>query len=68
MRDRFSDAMKEMQEKSAFACVSCDHHDIPQIHEQMAMRTGKRLHDRFSEAVEEMQEKSAFICESCSKH
>jgi rubrerythrin len=68
MRDRFSEAMEEMQEKSAFTCVSCGHHEITQVHEQMAMRTGKMLHDRFSDAVAELEEKSAFICESCTKH
>jgi len=28
MRDRFSEAIQEMEDKSAFSCVTCDHHDI----------------------------------------
>ena len=28
MRDRFSEATREMQDRSAFACVTCDHHEI----------------------------------------
>jgi len=28
MRDRFSQAISEMEEKSAFSCVTCDHHEI----------------------------------------
>jgi hypothetical protein len=28
MKDRFSEAVRELQEKSAFACETCDHHLI----------------------------------------
>ena len=28
MRDRFSEATREMEDKSAFSCVTCDHHEI----------------------------------------
>jgi hypothetical protein len=28
MKDRFTEAVSEMQERSAFACETCDHHVI----------------------------------------
>ncbi len=61
MTDRFSKAVEELQEKSPFVCVSCGHHEIPQVHEDGSTH----VKDRFSDAVEESAEKSAFVCESC---
>lgn len=64
MRDRFTEALEELQQKSPFECVSCTHHDITTGREQTAAE-GHGVRDRFSEAVEESGEKSAFVCESC---
>lgn len=64
MRDRFTEAEMELQDKSPFVCVSCGHpHDIARVAKTWKTDTG--YHDRFSEAVTEEAEKSAFTCESC---
>lgn len=66
MRDRFTDAEMELEEKSPFICSSCGHpNDIKNPHETSSVKLGKGVHDRFSEAVLEEAEKNAFICESC---
>ncbi|MBE0598290.1 MAG: hypothetical protein IH614_13565 [Desulfuromonadales bacterium] len=68
MTDRFTEAVKELQEKSAFICVSCGHpHEIARKPETIQMQAEPGLKDRFSEAVEESAEKSAFVCESCGE-
>jgi hypothetical protein len=64
MKDRFTEAMEELQQKSPFVCASCnEHHDIAMEHGSDAH--GEIIRDRFTEAVEESEEKSAFVCESC---
>lgn len=64
MRDRFTEAELELQDKSPFICVSCGHpHDIAKTGQ--TYKTGTAVHDRFSEAVLEESEKNAFVCESC---
>ena len=66
MSDRFSEAVKELQNKSPFVCSSCGHpHDITKVREQVLIKTDPAYHDDFSESVEEEAEKSAFKCESC---
>ncbi len=57
--DRFSEAEKELSEKSAFICESCN----TKYDKEEALRQYK---DRFTEAEKELSEKSAFICESCN--
>ncbi len=65
MRDEFTEATKEMQDKSPFVCTSCGHpHDIVKLREKLYGKPAE-VHDRFSEAVREEGEKSAFVCESC---
>jgi transcription elongation factor Elf1 len=64
MTDQLSKAIKESGEKSAFICVNCGHHNIP----DSGKKTGKQMSpvkDQFSEAVKESGEKSAFVCGSC---
>ncbi len=64
MRDRFTEAELELQDKSPFVCVSCGHpHDIAKIGK--TYKTGSGVHDRFTDAVLEEAEKNAFVCESC---
>jgi len=64
-KDRFSEAEKELQEKSSFVCVSCGHpHDIEKIRKQVLTKADPAYHDEFSEAVEEEGKKTAFKCES----
>lgn len=66
MPDRFTEAVKELQDKSPFVCTSCGHpHDIIKIREQVLIKTDPAYHDDISEAVEEEVEKTAFKCESC---
>ena len=66
MSDRFSEAVKELQDKSPFVCSSCGHpHDVKKVREQVLIKTDPEYHDDFSESVEEEAEKSAFKCESC---
>lgn len=57
--DRFSEAEKELSDKSAFICESCN----KKYDKEEALRQYK---DRFTEAERELSEKSAFICESCN--
>ena len=65
-KDSFSEAEKELQDKSPFVCVSCGHpHDIEKIRKQVSTKTDPAYHDEFSEAVEEEAETTAFKCESC---
>lgn len=60
--DRFSEAEKELSDKSAFICDSCN----KKYDKEEALRQYK---DRFTVAEKELSEKSAFICESCNaKH
>jgi len=64
MTDQLSKSIKESGEKSAFVCVSCHHHNIPNSDKT----TGKQMSpvkDHFTEAVKESGEKSAFVCENC---
>lgn len=64
MTDQFSKAIEESSEKSAFVCVNCGHHNIPESEK----KPGKQMSpvkDQFSEAVKESGEKSAFVCGSC---
>ena len=69
MKDRFSEAMEELQEKSPFVCTSCGHpNDITKVHEQLRGETNVDFHDRFSDAVKEQGEKTAFKCDSCGHH
>jgi rubrerythrin len=63
MTDRYSKAIEEQGEKSAFVCESCGHHNIPKAGKEAAKQS--EVKDRFSEAVKEEGEKSAFVCESC---
>ena len=66
MSDRFSEAVKELQDKSPFVCSSCGHpHDITKVREQVLIKTDPGYHDDFSESVKEEAEKTAFKCESC---
>ena len=66
MSDRFTEAVKELQDKSPFVCSSCGHpHDISKVREQVLIKTDPAYHDEFSEAVEEEAEKTAFECVSC---
>jgi len=66
MSDRFSEAVKELQDKSPFVCSSCGHpHDITKVREQVLVKTDPSYHDEFSESVKEEVEKTAFKCESC---
>ena len=68
MSDRFTEAVKELQDKSPFVCTSCGHpHDITKIREQVLIKTDPTYHDDFSEAVEKEAEKTAFKCESCGQ-
>jgi len=57
--DRFSEAEKELSDKSAFICESCN----KKYDKEEALRQYK---DRFTGAEKELSEKSAFICESCN--
>lgn len=64
MTDHLGKAFKESGEKSAFVCVSCGHHNIPEAKTKSGEPpTG--LKDRFSDAIKESGEKSAFVCVSC---
>jgi len=66
MTDRFTEAVKELQEKSPFICTSCGHpHAIAKLREQLLGKVDTTYHDRFSEAIREEGEKTAFKCESC---
>lgn len=66
MTDRFSKAVEELEEKSAFVCESCGHpHDIASVRRKAAEKSGTELKDRFSRPVKESAEKSAFVCVSC---
>ena len=66
MRDRFTEAELELQDKSPFVCASCGHpQDISKTQQKTTTATGSGVHDRFTEAVMEEAEKSAFVCESC---
>ncbi|MDO3379510.1 hypothetical protein [Geoalkalibacter halelectricus] len=65
MTDRFTDAVKELQDKSSFICTTCQPHEIPRGRETSEGKHMTGVHDRFSEAVAEEGEKSAFICERC---
>ena len=57
--DRFSEAEKELSDKSAFICESCN----KKYDEKEAL---SQYRDRFTGAEKELSEKSAFICESCN--
>jgi rubrerythrin len=64
MTDQFSKAIEESSEKSAFVCVNCGHHNIPDG-DKKAGKQMSPVKDQFSEAVKESGEKSAFVCGSC---
>lgn len=64
MTDRFSKAIKESGEKSAFVCISCGHHNIPDSDRKTA-KPMSQVKDSYSEAIKESGEKSAFVCEGC---
>ncbi len=77
--DRFSEAEKELQEKSAFVCLSCQKtykkHEAEKQDKTCCGKTLKGMtgessdsyHDQFSEAEKELQDRSAFVCISCEK-
>lgn len=66
MSDRFTEAVKELQDKSPFVCTSCGHpHDIKRTRKHVLNKADPAYHDEFSEAVKEETEKTAFKCESC---
>lgn len=64
MMSQLSKAIKESGEKSAFVCVNCGHHNIPQS-DKKPVKQMSPVKDQFSEAIKESGEKSAFACESC---
>lgn len=66
MTDRFTEALKEMQDKSPFVCTNCGHlHDIAMVREQILGKVDPAYHDAFSEAVNEEGEKTAYKCDAC---
>ncbi len=66
MQDRFTEAIKEMQDRSPFVCVSCGHpDDIAGLTGTVTTGKTPAVHDRFTEAVLEETERNAFTCESC---
>ena len=64
MTNQFSKAIKESAEKSAFVCVSCGHHNIPDSDKTKTVPMSQ-VKDSYSEAIKESGEKSAFVCDSC---
>lgn len=66
MKDQFSEAVDELQEKSAFICTSCGHpNDIAKENKPLRDKANVDFHDRFSDAVKEESAKTAFTCEGC---
>ena len=66
MRDQFTEAELELQDKSPFICSRCGHpHDITKS-QTTANNPASGVHDRFSDAVMEESERSAFVCEKCN--
>jgi rubrerythrin len=69
MTDRFTDAVKEMQDKSPFVCTNCGHqHNIVNVREQVIGTIDPAYHDDFSEAVKEEGDKTAYKCDACGHH
>ena len=63
MTDHLTEAVKEMQNKSPFVCVSCGHpHDIAKV---LSGKPIESHRDHLTEAFKESEERSAFTCESC---
>jgi len=54
LKDRFSSAELELEERNAFICESCGE-----------TTKDTSTHDRFSDAIQELEEKNAFVCKSC---